>query len=112
MKIVLTASSPHIDGPVDPRFGRAAYMLVIDTDTGQAEGFDNPGQHAPGGAGIKAAQFVTNLNVQAVISGDFGPHASEALRTAQINMFLYGDCRTVSEAAERFKAGRLQQIDV
>jgi predicted Fe-Mo cluster-binding NifX family protein len=112
MKIVLTASSPNIDAAIDSRFGRAAYLLVVDTDTNKVEGHENPGMSAPGGAGIKAAQFVANVNAKAAISGDFGPHAFDALQAAQIKMYIYGNCRTVSEAIERFKAGQLQPIGV
>jgi predicted Fe-Mo cluster-binding NifX family protein len=110
MKIVLTTTSPNLEADVDPRFGRGACLLIIDTETQAWEAHENPGVNAPGGAGIKAAQFVTEQNAQAVLSGDFGPHAFEALQAAGIAMYLYGDCRTARQAIERFKAGQLQQV--
>jgi predicted Fe-Mo cluster-binding NifX family protein len=110
MKIVLTAISPDIGSKIDARFGRGAYLLVIDTETGQYEAYPNPGVNARGGAGIQAAQFVTAQKVQAVISGDFGPNAFDALQTANIPMYLYGKCDTVHQAMARFKAGQLQQV--
>ena len=33
MKIAITAQGPELDAAVDPRFGRAAYFLIVDTDT-------------------------------------------------------------------------------
>jgi predicted Fe-Mo cluster-binding NifX family protein len=33
MKIVLTTALPSLEAEIDPRFGRAAYLLVVDTDT-------------------------------------------------------------------------------
>jgi predicted Fe-Mo cluster-binding NifX family protein len=110
MKIILSASAPNIDAAVDPRFGRGAYLLLVDTENGHVEGQPNPGVNAPGGAGIQAAQFAANQNAQAVISGDFGPHAFNALQAAGVAMYLYGDCRTAAEAIERFKAGKLKQV--
>jgi predicted Fe-Mo cluster-binding NifX family protein len=110
MKILLTASSSNIDSDVDPRFGRAAYLLVINTETNEWEAQTNPGLSVSGGAGIQAAQFAAKQQIEAAISGDFGPHAYEALQTAGIAMYLYGDCHTVREAIERFKAGLLRQI--
>lgn len=110
MKIVFTATSPDINTTIDPRFGRAAYLLVVDTNTDQWEAHENPGVNAPGGAGIKAAQFVAKLNVQAALSGDFGPNAFDALQAAQIAMYVYGDCQTIPEALARFKANQLQQV--
>jgi predicted Fe-Mo cluster-binding NifX family protein len=110
MKIILTTTSPSIDSNLDSRFGRGAYFLVVDTDTLQWEAHPNPGLKASGGAGIKATQFVNDQKVVAVISGDFGPHAYNALQVAGITMYLYGDCPTVAQAIERFKKGQLEQV--
>jgi predicted Fe-Mo cluster-binding NifX family protein len=112
MKIILTTTSPKLDADIDPRFGRCGYLLVMDTETKAWEAYENPGLNAPGGAGIKAAQFVADHGAQAALSGDFGPHAYQALQAAGIAMYLYDDCRTVTEALVRFKAGQLQQISV
>jgi predicted Fe-Mo cluster-binding NifX family protein len=110
MKIILTAASLSIDSDVDPRFGRAASLIVVETDTGEWQAHTNPGASASGGAGIQAAQFAADQQAQAAISGDFGPHAYEALQAASIAMYLYDDCHTVGEAIERFKAGSLRQV--
>jgi len=110
MKIVLTVTSPSINADIDPRFGRGAYLLFVDPDTQVWEAHENPGINAPGGAGIKAAQFVTEFPAQAVLSGDFGPHAFTALQAAGVAMYLYGDSRTPLEALTRFKAGQLQPV--
>ena len=112
MKIILTTTSPDFASNIDPRFGRGAYLLVVDTDTLQWEAHPNPGLNASGGAGIKAAQFVSEQKISAVLSGDFGPHAFNALQAASIAMYLYGDCSSVAQALERFKNGQLEQIGV
>jgi predicted Fe-Mo cluster-binding NifX family protein len=79
MKIILSTAAPEISSPIDPRFGRGAFLLVVDTETGSAQVHPNPSANASGGAGIQAAQFTAGQQVQAVISGDFGPNAFEAL---------------------------------
>jgi predicted Fe-Mo cluster-binding NifX family protein len=110
MKIILTATTPDIESSVDPRFGRGAYLLMVDTETMQWESHPNPGVNTSGGAGIQAAQFVADQKAQAVLSGDFGPHAFNALQAADIAMYVYGDCRTSREAIKRFKAGELERV--
>jgi predicted Fe-Mo cluster-binding NifX family protein len=82
MKIILTTASPCLDSEVDPRFGRGAYLLVVDTDTLEWQPHPNPGASTPCGAGIQAAQFVIDQKAGAVLSGDFGPHAFDALQAA------------------------------
>ena len=110
MKIILTAASPNIDSNVDVRFGRGAYFIVVDPDTLEWQAHANPAIGASGGAGTQAAQFAANQQVSSILSGDFGPNAYNALQAANIAMYLYGDCHTIREAIERFKAGLLQQV--
>jgi predicted Fe-Mo cluster-binding NifX family protein len=110
MKIVITATSPTLDSEVDPRFGRGAYLLVVGLDTLDWEAQTNPGVTASGGAGIAAAQFIMGQKVDAVISGDFGPQAFQALSAADLPMYVFGNCRTVREVVAQFKAGQLQQV--
>jgi predicted Fe-Mo cluster-binding NifX family protein len=110
MKIILTATSPSIDSSVDARFGRGANLIVVDPDTLEWQAHPNPGVGASGGAGTLAAQFAANQHASAVISGDFGPNAFNALQAADISMYLYGTSTTVKEAIEQFKAGELERV--
>jgi len=110
MKIILTATSPNIDSPVDARFGRGAYFIVVDPDTLDWQAHPNSGAGAMGGAGTLAAQFAANQKAEAVISGDFGPNAYNALLAAGIAMYLFGESTTVKEAIEHFKAGELERV--
>jgi predicted Fe-Mo cluster-binding NifX family protein len=110
VKIILTADSPSITAGIDPRFGRCAYLLVVDTETMQWEAAPNPGLNASSGAGIKTAQFAANQQAEIAVSGDFGPHAFNALQAGKIAMYLYGDCTTVAQAVERFKSQQLEQV--
>jgi len=111
VKIIITASSASLDAEFDPRFGRCAYFLAMDTETMAWEAFPNPGINASGGAGTQAAQFVAKQKVAAVISGDFGPNASSALNTAGILMYLNKDNGSIQEIVNRFNAGELVKVD-
>jgi predicted Fe-Mo cluster-binding NifX family protein len=110
MKIIVTAAAPEMTAPVDPRFGRGAYFVVVDTETMRWQAHANPGVNAAGGAGSQAAQFVAQQGVAAVISGDFGPNAYLALAAAEIKMYLLGASKTVQEAVASFAAGELAQV--
>jgi len=59
MKIAVTSKGRDLDSKVDPRFGRAAYILIIDTDTLEFEVIDNAkNANSFKGAGIQAAANV------------------------------------------------------
>jgi predicted Fe-Mo cluster-binding NifX family protein len=107
MKIAITAQGEQMQSPVDPRFGRAKWFIVVDTDTGDFEAFDNKKNFdAAQGAGIQAGRNVAELGVKAVVTGNVGPKAFATLRAAGIDVHV-GACGTVQEALEQFKAGEL-----
>ena len=108
MKVVVTAQGRDLDSPVDPRFGRARYFLLIDTETGQFTAHDNmQNLNAPQGAGIQAAQMVVQLGAEAVLTGNVGPKAFTTFEAGQVAVHA-GATGTVREALEELRSGRLQ----
>ena len=106
MKIAVTATGPTSDASLDPRFGRSAYFLIVDTDTLNFKAIQNPNVMATGGAGIQSAQLVVAEGAQAVVSGSFGPNALRTLAAAGVQLYE-GVTGTVREVVEKFKAGQL-----
>ncbi len=110
MKIIVTATAPELEAPVDPRFGRAACFVVVDTETMRWQAHANQGVNAAGGAGSLAAQFAAQQGAEAIVSGDFGPNAYIALAAAEIKMYLLGTSKTAWEAVANFTASKLEQV--
>lgn len=111
MKIIVSAKKPEFEGEVDHRFGRCEWLIKIDTESMKWEAFANPGDKQSGGAGIAAAQFVINQKADAVISGDFGPNASQALKAAGIGMWLFsGETSSAAQAARQFNEHSLTEF--
>ncbi len=108
MKIAISATGPDLNSEVDPRFGRARYFLIIDSDSGKLlEVIDNSeGINAPHGAGINAASKVAEAGAEAVLTGRVGPKAFVVFNAAGIKV-----CSNVSgkvmDAIESFKKGDL-----
>lgn len=106
MKIVVTSQGQDLEATVDPRFGRCAYFIIIDTESMQFTAVPNAASGAVGGAGIQAGQVIAEQGVKAVVTGNVGPNASRVLSGAGIKVYV-GASGTVSQAVEAFKAGRL-----
>ena len=110
MKVAVTSQGTRMDSPVDPRFGRAAFFIVVDTESGKHSSHDNTQNlNAVQGAGIQAAHNVVRLGVEAVITGNVGPKAFKALEAGGVKVYT-GTAESVGEAIEQFQAGRLQSI--
>ena len=109
MRIAASAVADSLDAQIDPRFGRCAYFVIVDSETMKFEAVPNTASGAMMGAGIQAAQIVASRGVQAVLTGNVGPNAFQSLSSAGINI-ITGVFGTVREAVERFKSGQLQKI--
>jgi predicted Fe-Mo cluster-binding NifX family protein len=107
MKIAASSSGNHLDSQIDPRFGRCAYFLIVDTDDMHFEAFNNESIALGGGAGIQAAQFVASKGAKAILTGNVGPNAVKTLGAAGVEVFV-GQNGTVREAVERYKIGNLE----
>ena len=111
MKIAVTAETGNLTSQIDLRFGRAKYLIVVDTDTGDFNAHDNSvNLNAAQGAGIQTGGNIANLGVEAVVTGNVGPNAFRTLNAAGIKVFLAGK-QTVQEAIDSFKAGKLKEVD-
>lgn len=110
MKICVSATGKEMTAKVDATFGRARYLLIIDTDTFEMEALDNSAENVTPGAGIAAAQLIANKDVDALLTGHVGPNAYAALESAGIKIYegaSTGD--TVQEAVNKFKQGQVKE---
>ena len=111
MKIAITAQGKELSSEIDLRFGRAKWLILIDTESGDFQAHDNAvNLNAAQGAGIQTGQNIANLGVEAVITGNVGPNAFKTLNAANIKIFL-AKKQTVQEAIDLFKAGELKEVD-
>ncbi|RLC27541.1 MAG: dinitrogenase iron-molybdenum cofactor biosynthesis protein [Deltaproteobacteria bacterium] len=106
MKVAVSASGTDLDAAIDPRFGRCAYFLVVDTEDMSFESFSNENNALGGGAGIQSAQFVASKGARVVLTGNCGPNAVRTLAAAGVEVIV-GQTGTVREAVERYRAGDL-----
>ena len=107
MKVAVTSQGADLTSEVDPRFGRARYFIVFDTDTGGFTPHDNTQNlNAVQGAGIQAAQAVVQLGAEAVLTGNVGPKAFATLQAGRVAVHP-GATGTVRQALESLRSGRL-----
>ncbi len=105
MKIAVTSLDNTLESQVDPRFGRAKYILIVDTKTLEFETFDNDeNKNAFKGAGIKAAAMISNADAQVLLTGFCGPNAFKTLEAAGVKVVNDQEGRVI-DAVQRFKQG-------
>ena len=112
MKVAISAQSNDIDSLVDPRFGRARWLIVADSQTGEWLAHDNAANvNASGGAGVQAASTVAAQGVKALITGNVGPNAHKALAAGEIAIYQVGNGVSARDALDALARGELTSVD-
>lgn len=111
MKIAITSKGRLLTDEVDPRFGRALYILIVDVETMEYEALDNSvNVNALKGAGIQAATLLADKGVEVLLTGYCGPNAFRIVKAANIKV-VSDIAGTVEEAIETFKLGQVDYSD-
>jgi len=101
MKIGVTAEGEDLGSYIAEDFGHAPFFLIVDYDTLDYTVVKNEFANAEG-AGMKTADAIVGLGVEAVITGGIGSHGYDILTKAGIKVSFDED-GTVEECLEAFK---------
>jgi predicted Fe-Mo cluster-binding NifX family protein len=108
--VAVSSAGPNLDAPVDPRFGRCLYFVIVDTETMQYEAVPNTSLNAASGAGIQAAQTIAGKGARAVLTGNIGPNAYHALSAAGIQI-ITGVTGAVREVVTKYRKGEFKETN-
>jgi len=108
MKLAITSSGKELDSNLDPRFGRAAYFIIVDPDTMAFEVVENSQNlNLSWGAGVQAGKTIADHHVDVLITGHCGPKAFKVLQQAGVKV-LTGAGGRVIDAIAQFSNGELE----
>lgn len=93
---------------MDPRFGRAAYFIIVDSETMEYEAVDNKQNfNLPQGAGIQAGKTIVDKQAGVLITGNCGPKAFLVLEQAGVEI-VTGASGKVKDLVLKYKNGELK----
>ena len=111
MKIAISSLGRDLDSQIDPRFGRAAYILIVDTVSNGVEVLDNSENiNAFKGAGIQAAAMLSKKGAEVLLTGYCGPNAYKTLQAAGIKV-VNDVSGKVKDAVDALIEGKLAFAD-
>lgn len=111
MKIAFTSTGEGWDAKIDPRFGRAEYILVYDEDTDSLQCTDNREiKQVEHGAGPKTAQLIFELAPDIVITGNGpGGNAASILSQMKVKIYVGAGGMNIREAYAAFQNKELKE---
>lgn len=107
LKIAVTSQGKDLDSPMDPRFGRAPYILIVDMESQGFEVLDNSENvNAFKGAGIQAAVMISDAGAEVLLTGYCGPNAFKTLNAAGVKV-ANDVTGTVRDALADYREGKV-----
>ncbi len=112
MKIAFTSKGSSWDSIIDPRFGRAEYLLLYDEKNDDLSFYDNRDiAEVAHGAGPKTAQKLFELKPDILITGNGpGGNAARVLRESKIKIYIGAGELNVKEALDAHKNNELTEF--
>ena len=110
MKIAFTTKGTGWDAQMDPRFGRAQFILLYDDSTNSFTSMDNSAvESVAHGAGPQTAQKLFDLKADVLITGNGpGGNAAAVLSKAGLKIYIGAGDMTVQQAYAAYKQGELK----
>lgn len=112
MKIAFTSEGKTWESKIDPRFGRAEYIVIYDEESDNLSVMDNTEvTNKAHGAGTSTAQKVFELKPDVLITGNGpGENAAIILKKLNLKMFVNAHNFTLKEAYDKYKSHSLETM--
>jgi predicted Fe-Mo cluster-binding NifX family protein len=111
MKIAISAMGETLEDNTSEVFARSPYFIIAEVENKEIKSFEavkNESENQMGGAGISASKFVSEKNVNAVITGNVGPRAADVFK--QFKIEVYQGNGPIKEVLEKFIKGELKKL--
>ena len=87
MKIVIPVNEKDIELNICEFFGRTKFFLIYNSETKEYEFVFNVAKDSQGGAGIKAAQQLIDLDVDVIIATQLGNNVVDMFKNSNIDVY-------------------------
>lgn len=91
MKVAIASTGNTLESKIDNSFGRCAWFIIIDTESGGMEFIPNTNRDLEEFAGKAAVELVATRNVEMIVSGEFGTKIKPLLDSMHIQMVVIKD---------------------
>ena len=91
MKVAIASTGNTLESNIDTSFGRCAWFIIVDTESGGMEFIPNTNRDMEEHVGKAAVELVATRNVEMIVSGEFGLKIKPLLDSMHIQMVVIVD---------------------
>jgi predicted Fe-Mo cluster-binding NifX family protein len=105
MKIAIASTGNTADSVISMFFARCEYFAIFDTTNGSLKFIANNFRKKKEHVGIEVANFMVDMGIKRIISGEFGTSIRSVTDPNKIQLVVIGDNQlTVQEIADTIKS--------
>jgi predicted Fe-Mo cluster-binding NifX family protein len=102
MKIAIPSTGETLTSPISDTLGRAPFILIYESSTGEFDSIENPGFQIQDGSGLKASDIVLKNNVKVLLTKEIGRKSYSALQKEHIKIQLLKSSGTVKSVINKY----------
>ena len=112
MKIAFTSKGTEWESMMDPRFGRAEFLLLFDDESNEFLNYDNRKiAEVAHGAGPQTAQKLFDFHPDVLITGNGpGGNAATVLEKSGVKIYIGAGEMTVKQAFDAYNKNDLKKL--
>lgn len=102
MKIAIPSTGDSLTSLTSDTLGRAPFLIIYDSSTGEYDSFENPGFQIQDGSGLKASDIVLKNNSDVLLTKEIGRKSYSSLQKEHVKIQLLKSSGTVKSAINKY----------
>jgi predicted Fe-Mo cluster-binding NifX family protein len=102
MKIAIPSTGEKLTSPLSDTLGRAPFLIMYDSSTGEYNSIANPGFQFQDGSGLKASKIILENNADVLLTMEIGRKSYSLLLQEHIKIELIKSGGTVKSAVNKY----------
>ncbi len=102
MKIVIPSTGESLTSPLNVTLGRAPFIIIYDSTTGEYNPIENPGFQIQDGSGLKVADIILENKAEVLLTREIGRKVYSALLKEHVKVELLNSGGTVKSAINKY----------
>lgn len=102
MRIAIPSTGEKLSSPLSDTLGRAPFLFMYDSTTGEYNSIANPGFQFQDGSGMKASRIILKNNADVLLTKEIGRKSYSLLLKEHIKIELVKSGRSVKSAIKKY----------
>jgi predicted Fe-Mo cluster-binding NifX family protein len=102
MKIVIPSTGESLTSLSSVTLGRAPYIIIYDSTTGEYDSIENPGFQIQDGSGLKAADIIIENKAEVLLTREIGRKVYSVLMKEHVKVELLNSGGTIKSAINKY----------